>query len=140
MTASFEPKNELEQWMLQAQEGQMEFDEFIHKLVTAQVFLPVRDQYNIGGFQASNQAIPFSIKDENDTNILVVFSSPDRAREFLRDHADYQSGLLEEFGKLLLQNGVGYAVSINPDNEVGLDLEPTLVEQLVQLLGSTTTH
>lgn len=126
--------------MVQAQEGQMKFDEFIDKLVTAQVFLPVRDELNIGGFQSSDRAVPLSIKDENDTNILVVFSSPDRARDFLQDYADYKGGLLEEFGKLLLMNGIGYGVVINPGYDVGLDLEPDMVEQLVQHLRDTSTH
>lgn len=135
MTIAFEPKNDPEIWMLQAQEGQMDYDEFISKLFTVQVFLPVRDQQNIGGFQASSRAISLSLKDENDTDILVIFTSPDWAHDFLKDFADFQRGVLEEFGKLLLMNGVGYGVTINPDIEVGLDLEPSMVEQLVQLMN-----
>lgn len=138
MTGTVETKNDLEMWMLQTQDGQMEFNEFIDKLITSQVFLPVRDQYNIAGFQATDRAVPLSIKDENDTDILIVFSSPDRARDFLKDYSEYQGGLLEEFGKLLLMNGVGYGVSINPDSDIGIDLEPVMVEQLVQLIRSTS--
>lgn len=116
----------------------MDFDEIIDKLFTSQVFLPVHDQYNITGFQVPDKAIPLSIKDKSRINILVVFFSPDRGREFLKDYAEYQSGRLEDFGKSLLMNGICYRVAINPGREVYH--EPGMVENLVQLLRSIYMH
>jgi SseB protein N-terminal domain len=129
----FEPHNDLEKYMVQAQEGKVSLDEFMNTLVESQVFMPVRDELNIGGFQGSTKAVPLSLEDENGTNILVIFTSPDRSKESLNDYPDYKGGLVEIFGKLLQMNGVGYGVTINPSEEVGMDLEPEMVEQLVRL-------
>ena len=57
-------------------------------------------------------------------------TSPDRAKSFLSDHPDYKGGLLTEFKWVLEKLGVGYGITINPDGELGMDLEPGMVDQL----------
>lgn len=129
---AFEPHNDLENFLLQVQEGKVGLDEFMNTLVESQVFLPVRDELNIGDFQ-SKKAVPLSLEDENGTNILVIFTSPERAKDFLADYPDYNGGLVEIFKKILQMSGVGYGVTINPGCEVGMDLEPDMIEQIVTL-------
>ena len=104
----------------------------MNTLVESQVFMPVRDDINIAGFQSSQSAALLVIQDENGTNILVIFTSPDRAHNFLQDHDGFTGGMVEIFGKIPQMNGVGYSVTIKLGEEVGMDLEPDIVEHIVR--------
>jgi hypothetical protein len=67
---------------------------------------------------------------------MVLFTSPERAKEFVQDHPGYGGGLLVEFSWVLARLGSGIAVSINPGMEYGIDLDPQTVEQLIHLNAS----
>ena len=134
MTTAFKPKNDLENLLMQAQEGTVSPDEFMNTLIQSQVFMPVRDKLKIVGFQDSKNSTPLALQDDQGTNILVIFTSSDRATQFLQSDPDFQGGLIEKaFGELLEINGVGYGVTINPGEEVGMDLDPDMVEEIVGL-------
>jgi len=130
MNASFEPKNDLEQQLLDAQDGRLEGDDFMRALLTSSVFMPVQDSETIAGFQANTRAKPLSLKDEDGTDILILFTSPDRARDFLKGFPGYDGGLLEEFGKLLSKMGSGFGIALNPGWDVGIDMTPDMVQHL----------
>ncbi len=133
MSDNFEPKNDLEQQLLDAQEGNLDGDVFLHQLMHSQVFMPVKDDdAGIGGFQTSSKAIPLSLEDSDGTNVLVLFTSPERARGFLEDYPGYEGGLLERFGKVIELMGIGYAITLNPGCEAGMDLDPDMVTHLAQ--------
>jgi hypothetical protein len=138
MNTSFEPKNDLEQQLLDAQEGRIEGDDFMHALLTSKVFMPVQDSRTIGGFQANTRAKPLSLKDEDGTDILILFTSPDRARDFLKDFPGYDGGLLEEFGKLLAKMGSGFGIALNPGWDVGIGMTPDMVQHLSDM--GVTAH
>lgn len=131
MTAHFQPKNELEQQLLDAQEGRNPPEVFMHQLLAAQVFMPVLDEKPIGNFQRSNKAKPLSLTDEDGTSILVLFTSPERAKAFVQDHPGYEGGVLTEITWIFERLGSGYAISLNPGCEVGLDLDTADVQYLV---------
>lgn len=130
MSEIFQPKNELEQHLLAAQEGQMDSETFMAHLMTAQVFMPVKDKYQIANFQGSDRAVPLSVTTEDGTEVLILFTSPERAKEFLKDFPGYEGGILTDLNWILEKMGVGYGISINPDWDVGIDLEPGMIEQL----------
>jgi hypothetical protein len=130
MQESFEARNELEEKMLAAQEGQLSGEEFMKYLMDTQVFMPVRDSVGIQGFTSSTQAIPLTLKSEDEIEVLILFTSPDRARDFVREFPGYEGGLLAEFSWVLERTGSGIGISINPDWPVGFDLEPGMVQQL----------
>ena len=130
MQESFEARNELEVKMLAAQEGQLSSEEFVKYLMDTQVFMPVKDSVGIQGFTSSTKAIPLTLKSEDDVEVLILFTSPDRARDFLREFPGYEGGLLAEFSWILERTGSGIGISINPDWPVGFDLEPGMVQQL----------
>jgi hypothetical protein len=65
--------------------------------------------------------------------VLVLFTSPERAKGFLQEFPAYSGGLLTEFSWILSRIGSGVAVSINPGMEFGIDLDPHTVEQLIHL-------
>lgn len=130
MQEPFESRNELEEKLMAAQEGQLPGNEFMHYLMDTQVFIPVKDSIGIEGFTASDKAVPLTLKAEDDMETLILFSSPERAKVFLQDYPGYEGGLLVEFKWVLERAGTGIGISINPDWPVGMDLEPEMVRQL----------
>ena len=130
MQDNFDARNELEVKLLAAQEGQLSSDAFMEYLMDTQVFMPVKDSIGIEGFTSSDKAIPLTLKTEDDIEVLILFTSPERSKGFLQDYPEYDGGLLAEFKWILERTGSGIGVSINPDWPVGIDLEPDMLEQL----------
>ncbi len=130
MHDSFETRNELEEKLLAAQEGQLSSTEFIRYLLDTQVFMPVKDSIGIAGFTSSNKAVPLTLKTEDSIEVLILFTSPDRAKDFVEEYPGYEGGLLAEFSWVLERTGSGIGISINPNWPVGFDLEPDMVQQL----------
>ncbi len=130
MNETFDARNELEQKLLAAQEGQLSSEEFMVYLLDTQVFMPVKDSIGIEGFTGSDKAIPLTLKTEDDIEILILFTSPDRAKTFLQDFPGFDGGLLTEFKWVLERTGNGVGISINPNWPVGMDMEPEMVRQL----------
>ena len=131
MTDNFVPHNELEKRLLEAQEGRISGEDFMHELMQSQVFMPVADDTGgIKGFQRSQKAVPLTLEDEAGEKVLVLFTSPERAKPFLADYPGYEGGLLTEFTWVLEKAGVGVGIVINPGDEVGLDLAPEMVRSL----------
>ena len=130
MHDSFESRNELEENLLAAQEGTMQSEDFMTYLMDAQVFMPVKDSIGIEGFTSSDKAVPMTLKSEDNVEVLILFSSPDRSKTFMQDFPGYDGGLLAEFKWVLERVGGGVDISINPDWPVGFDLEPEMVQQL----------
>lgn len=130
MQDDFEARNELEEKLLAAQEGQMSSEALMEYLMDTQVFMPVKDSIGIEGFTSSNKALPLTLKTEEDLEVLVLFTSPDRSKAFVQDFPGYDGGLLAEFKWVLERTGSGIGISINPNWPVGMDLEPEMIEQL----------
>jgi hypothetical protein len=130
MHETFETRNELEQQLLAAQEGKITSEDFMHYLMETQVFMPVKDSIGIAGFTSSDKAVPLTIRAEDNTEVLILFTSPERAKAFVEDYPGYDGGLLAEFNWILERTGSGIGISINPDWPVGIDLEPEMVQQL----------
>ena len=132
MHDTFETRNELEEKLLAAQEGQLPEAEFMDYLMDTQVFMPVKDSIGIEGFTSSNKAIPLTLQAEDNVEVLILFTSPERAKAFVKDYPAYDGGLLAEFKWVLERTGSGVGISINPDWPVGFDLEPGMIRQLKQ--------
>jgi hypothetical protein len=130
MHDQFETRNELEEKLLAAQEGALGSEDFMTYLMDAQVFMPVKDSIGIEGFTSSDKAVPMTLKTEDDVEVLILFSSPDRSKEFMQDFPGYDGGLLAEFKWVLERVGGGVGVSINPGWPVGMDMEPEMIQQL----------
>jgi hypothetical protein len=128
-------RNELEALLLEFHAGNMEPEEFARRLLDAQVFIPIKDEkHGIAGFQASTQAELLLVEDDAGNRILVLFSSPDRARDFLPAFPGFGGGMLAEFSWILRRMGAGIAIAINPDQTPGFDLDPEMVAMVAALL------
>lgn len=128
-------RNELESLLAEMHEGRLAPEEFARRLLAQQFFMPVQDEkHQIAGFQRSTKATPLVVDDHEGHRILVLFSSPDRAKEFLRPYRGYSGGLLTELSWVLRRMGEGVSISINPGQELGIDLDPELVAMTLGLL------
>lgn len=128
-------RNPLEALLLEFHAGKLEPEDFARRLLAEQVFLPVRDdKRNIGGLQSSTLADPLVVSVEAGERVLVLFSDPARARDFLAHFPGYGGGILIEFAWVLRRMGAGLSISINPDQEPGFDLDPEMVAMLAALL------
>ena len=132
---TFEPKNDLEKQLQFALDGSVSGDDFIHYLMDAQIFMPVEDETNeIKGFQRSTRAQPLVLEDESGTQVLVLFTSPERAKGFVENHPGYGGGLLTEFAWVLRKMGAPAGIALNPSMDEGFDLEPEMVADLMASL------
>lgn len=133
----FEPRNELEQKLLAAANEEISGDELIAGLLDMQVFMPVEDEDSgIQGFQRSTYARPLVVEAEGGIHVLVLFSSPERARRVIAEFPKFGGGLLADFSWVLERIDAGAGVSINPGWDVGIDLDPETVMQLSQELAA----
>ena len=141
MTAT-EARNELEAKILEAQEGRITSDDLLQTLMGSQVFMPVQDEKApVLNVQRSTRAQPLVLSAEEGTPILVLFSSPERAKPFLQDYPGFTGGILESFKWVLQNMGSGYGIMLNPGSEVGFDMEVETVQDLIrQLADSETRH
>lgn len=135
---TFEPKNELEHKLLAAMAGELDSDAFMRELMAGQVFMPVQDDAESGikGFQRTTRATPLVIQDDNGAGILVVFTSPERAKAFLTEYPDFTGGLLTEFTWILERMEPGFSIVVNPGMEAGIDLEPEVITQMLEIMAS----
>ena len=132
MSETFIPTNDIETQLLAAQEGSISGEAFMQALLQSQLFMPILDRHGIGGLQPSKSANPLTLTDEEGNEVLILFTSPERAKGFVKDFPGYEGGLLAEFTWILEKLGVGHGISINPDWEVGIDMAPEMIEQLKQ--------
>lgn len=134
---TFEAKNELETKLLAAMNGELEAEDFMRELMTQQVFIPIKDDPDSGikGFQRTTKATPLVVQDEDGQNILVLFTSPERAKEFLAEMPGYGGGLLADFAWIVERMEPDFAIVVNPGHEFGMDISPEDVAQMLGLLA-----
>lgn len=141
MGEEFEARNELEKSLLAAQEEQISSDDLLNILMNSQVFMPVQDEKPaLLNIQRSTSPQPLVLTAEDSTPILVLFSSPERAKEFIDDYPDFGGGILTEFTRVLEKIGRDFGIALNPGLDVGFDMEPQTVNELVDNLGQQARH
>ena len=132
-----EARNDLERHVLAAQQGRMTSDDLLRVLMDAQVFMPVADEKPaVLNIQRSTHAQPLFLSGEDGGPVLALFSSPERAKPFVADCPGFEGGLLVEFKWVLEKMGSGYAIALNPGSEIGFDMEPGTVADLVDGLAA----
>lgn len=133
-----EAKNALERKLLAAIEGELSPDDFMRELLAQQIFIPIKDDRDSGipGLQLTNKATPLVVEDENGSKILVLFTSPERAKDFLADVPSYSGGLLADFAWIVERMEPGFSITVNPGLELGIDIEPEQVMEMLALLAA----
>jgi hypothetical protein len=131
----FIPHNDLEEQLVAVHKGILDAETFVTRLLDQQLFMPVRDEKDaIQGFQRSTQAEPLVIEDEEGERVLVLFTSPERAKPIVEHFPDFQGGLLTEFSWLLRRIGGGFPIALNPGWDIGMDFDAEMVAQLISQL------
>lgn len=141
MSDDFEPCNELEKSLLAAQNEEISSDDLPNILMNSRVFMPVQDDKpSLRNIQRSTRARPLVLNAEDGTPILVLFSSPERAKTFLGDYPDFGGGMLTEFTRVLEKMGRDFGIALNPGLDVGFDMEPVTVNELIDGMGQQARH
>jgi hypothetical protein len=137
---AFVPHNDLEKMLAEVMLGSVAAEDFVSRLLAGdQVFMPIKDEkHAIAGFQTSTKAQPLVIEDDEGTQILVLFTSPERAKPFAEMFPDFKGGLLAEFSWVLRRIGGGFPISLNPGWDVGMDFDADTVAQLIAALPEET--
>lgn len=129
------PKNDLEYLLTELHNGSLDPETFAQRLLNLQVFMPVKDEkHAIAGFQRSTQAEPLILEADDGTAVLVLFSSPERAKAFMNDIPGYSGGLLTEFSWVLRRMADDVGIALNPDIELGMDFDTDMIAMLLALL------
>lgn len=137
MTETAEARNELEKQLAAAQSGEITSEDLLNTLLQSQVFMPVEEEKAaVLNIQRTNRAQPLVLTAEDGTPILVLFSSPERAKDFTRDYPGYGGGLLAEFTWVLEKMGSGYGIALNPGSDLGFDMEPETVDSIIAELAA----
>ena len=136
MTPAFIAQNDLERQLIAAQDGHRTAESFIETLLGSEVFMPVYEKHQIGGFQTQQTAQPLKLINEEGAEALVLFTSPERAKDFVKDHPGFGGGLVADFTWILEKLGVGYAIMLNPGCDYGMDFEAQDVAQLATMSQS----
>lgn len=128
----FVPHNPVEERLVAVHRGEFDPEDFVLQLLAEQVFMPVRDEKTaIQGFQRSTQAEPLVIEDEDGERVLVLFTSPERAKPFVEHFPDFKGGLLTDFAWLLRRLDGGMPIALNPGWEIGMDFDADMTAQLM---------
>ena len=137
---AFIPHNDLEKLLNDVMLGTVAPEDFVARLLAGdQVFMPVKDEkHAIAGFQTSTKAQPLVVEDDEGTQILVLFTSPERAKPFAVMFPDFKGGILTEFSWVLRRIGGGFPISLNPGWDVGMDFDAETVAQLIASLPEDT--
>lgn len=123
-------KNEAEKLLLKLHASEIDSPAFMTELLETQLFMPIYEKPNSAGIQTTDKATPLTLTAESGEKVLILFSSPESAKSFVQEHEGYGGGLLAEFKWILEKVGAGIAISINPDSELGIDLEAGMIEQM----------
>jgi len=140
MSEDFEPRNELEKSLLSAQNEEISSDDLLNILMNSQVFMPVQDDK------------PAVLNIQHRCAPSRWCSTPRTARRFwccfrtrsaprsLGDYPGFGGGLLTEFTWVLEKMGRDFGIALNPGLDVGFDMEPETVNELVDSLGQQARH
>jgi len=123
-------KNEAEKLLSKAMAGEIDTAAFMTELMETQIFMPIHDKHEIAGLQSSDKAKPLTLEDETGAKILILFTSPDRAKAFVKDFPGYGGGLLTDLKWIMEKLGGGFGISINPGHDLGIDLEAGMLKDL----------
>lgn len=137
---AFTAQNELEKMLVSALEGGVDEADFMRQLLDAQVFMPIQDEASgIKGFQRTTKAQPLLVEDESGTQVLILFTSPGRAKGFVDHHPGYGGGLLTEFSWVLRKMDTPLSIALNPGFETGFDMDVEMVADLMAKLPPEIT-
>ena len=80
-------------------------------------------RHQIGVSRHGRAAQPLNLQEEDEAKVLVLLTTPERAKDLARVCPGYGGRLVVELGWSLERLGIGYGISLNPGGPVGIDLD-----------------
>lgn len=129
---------DLNQLLIEANQGAIEVGDFMQQFLQTQIFMPVTDPKDGDndapiGFQKSDKALPLTLDTDSGFQVMILFSDPQQSKEFLKGFPEYNGGFIAEVPWMLERLGEGMGFSLNPNDENGIDFDPETVRQLMTL-------
>lgn len=118
MNAPFEPRNDLEQALVAAQQNQMPVPAFVQTLLRSQVFVLV-DQQIPPGATWHQSAAPMVLSNADKTPFLALFTAPERADVWTKRQTTFGFGLSTAFTGVLQGMALNLGIVINPGLPAG---------------------
>ena len=127
--AVFEAKNNLERQLEALHDDSLSEKAFLQLLCASEIFMPIQDDSTMG-IQRSTSAKPLVVEDEGGIPVMLLFTSPERAKPVVQEFPGFAGGLLTEFKWVLEKIESDVGISLNPGWEIGYDIEPETVKRL----------
>lgn len=131
MDGDFVPHNETEKLLIAGIEGDIEQEDFMRRLLTEQVFMPVED---LPPNAAPNTIPPrpLMLEDEDGHTAVALFTSPERAKPVVEHFPAYKGGFLADTVWVLERFG-DRGIVLNPGWPVGLELDAGSIKAILSL-------
>lgn len=119
--SGFEPNNDLEHVLVQAQAGKLSVPDFFAYLLKSQVVILLDSAPPQSG-PWDNNISPLVLRSSTGSNVLAVFTSKERATPMAQKAKKHQYALLTDFNWVLKGVAPGVGIVINPGWPVGLEI------------------
>jgi len=126
----FEPQNELEHSLVQAQAGRLPVPELMRAFLTSQVFVLLDKDPGPSG-KWDNSSSPMVLSNSTGSPLLAIFTSPERSSTWPTQLPQFAFGLLTNFSWLLKGIAPNVGIVVNPGSSVGMEIPPAGVQQLL---------
>jgi hypothetical protein len=126
---TFEPNNELERSLMEAQAGRLPVSELMHAFLSSQVFVLLDKEPSSNGTW-DDSVSPMVLNNATGSPLLAVFTSPERSSPWPIQLPQFAFGLLTNFQWLLRGIAPNIGIVVNPGLSVGMEIPSTGVQQL----------
>ena len=127
-SSTFQPANQLEHALVEAQEGRLLVESFLNTLHSSQVYILIDKDLGPNGWD--NSASPMVLNNSSGKPVLAMFTSPTHSEGWPQRYPQFTFGLLTDFRWLLKGVAPSVGVVINPGTTFGLELSPERVAEL----------
>ena len=125
----FDPANELERALADAQGGRLSVAHLMATLLLSQVFV-LLDQDPGPSNAWNDSASPLVLTGSGGSPMLAIFTSPVRSSDWSMRFPQFAFGLRTDFKWLLKGVAPGVGIVINPGSSIGMEMPPSGVSQL----------
>lgn len=132
---AFIARTDLERRLEALHDGTLSETEFVAALLGTEIFMPIQDDTK-SGIQLGTSAKPLVVEDESGIPVMLLFTSPERAKPVVQEFPGYGGGLLTEFKWVLEKLTDDVGISLNPGWEIGYDIEPAQVAKIRATLSA----
>jgi len=134
---TFEPLNDLEVRLVQAQDGTLDAPAFLDSFLADQVFV-LLDKPVEADSDWDDTITPLVLTSEANEPMFAVFSAVERATPWSGQLPQFENALQVEVRWLLGAMSDGVGIVLNPGFDIGMEMIPDAVVQLKQRADALT--